>query len=347
MTDQNHDSFEDLARPVETQQPRPSFARNLRTRLAAELGIAERTAAIDLPERKPMPTTQTSPVLATAVTPYLTAHDGPAALDWYAEAFGAVESFRVVGDDGTLGHAEFTIGDARFMLSDEHPAIGVVSPTTLGGTSLSLHLTVGDVDGLFTRAVTAGATSMQEPADQPHGARHGTIVDPFGHRWMLSQQLEELTVDEYAERAEGSGYQVEGAHRSYRDGIWAVVGYNDPFGGIRFLVDVLGFEEYVVVTTPDDPLTIVHSELRWPDGGIVQVAGYAGDNPFVRQPGEQALYVVTPDPWSVWARCQTAEVEVMRTPEEPHYDPGAMGFTVKDPEGNIWSFGSYAGGSTG
>ena len=102
-----------------------------------------------------------------------------------------------------------------------------------------------------------------------------------------------------------------------------------------------------MVTAPDDPARIVHSELRWPDGGIVQVAGWEEGNPFLHPPGEESLYVITPDPWSVWERCQAAGGEVMRPPEEPHYDPGGMGFTVKDPDGNIWSFGSYAGGSTG
>ncbi|MGK2929102.1 MAG: VOC family protein [Acidimicrobiales bacterium] len=344
MTDQHRDPFEDLARPVEARQPRPSFARDLRTRLAAELGIDERTATIDLPERKPMPTTQTSPVLATAVTPYLTARDGSAALDWYGEAFGAVESFRVVGDDGTLGHAEFTIGDARFMLSDEHPAIGVVSPTTLGGTPISLHLTVGDVDGLFTRAVTAGATSMQEPADQPHGARHGTIVDPFGHRWMLSQQLEELGIGDYAQRAEGSGYRVEAARpRPHgHGGIWAGVSYRDALAGIRFLVDVFGFEEQLVVTG-DDGTTVVHSQIQWPEGGIIQAGTYEPDNEFMQAPGAQSVYVITADPQSVWGRCQAAGVEVVREPESPDYDPEGMGFSVRDPEGNIFSFGTYAG----
>ena len=204
------DPFDTLASPVEPQQPRPSFARSLRARLldALDLDAADVAAPIDLPGRKPMSPATTTPT-ATAVIPYLTASDAVGALAWYTQAFGAEEQFRVVGPDGQLGHAEFRIGDAVFYLSDEHPAMGVVSPTTLGGTPYALHLTVTDVDAMFERAAAAGATVQREPEDQPHGARHGTLVDPFGHRWMLSQQLEDLTVEQYAERAEGSGFRVE------------------------------------------------------------------------------------------------------------------------------------------
>ena len=354
---QHHDPFEDLALPLEAQQPRPRFARELRGRLAEALGLdpTEAIPTVQLPGRRTMTTTTptttgvTAPT-ATGVTPYLTASDAVAALDWYAEAFGAVESFRVVGDDGRLGHAEFAIGDAVFMLSDEYPEMGVKSPTTLGGTPTAMHLSVTDVDALFARAVAAGAVAQGEPADQPHGARHGTLLDPFGHRWMLSQPLEAFDLETYAERTAGSAYTVTPAAGTAGTaptvgGIWGVVSYRDALAGIRFLVDVFGFEDEVVVVG-DDGTTVVHSELRWPYGGIVQAASYEPGNPFVQEPGSPGgLYVITPDPHSVWERCQAAGLEVIRPPESPHYDPEGMGFSVRDPEGNAWSFGSYAGGA--
>jgi len=345
------DPFDALAVPVEPQVPRPGFARALRARLvdALDLDPLTTTPTIDLPGRKPM-TTVASPPLGT--TPYLTVHDGAAAISWYVTAFGAVEAFRVVGDDGLLGHAELSVGTARFMLSDEHPAIGVVSPRTLGGTATAVHLEVADVDATFDRAVAAGATALRAPEDQPHGSRHGTLVDPFGHRWMLSQRLEEVAVDEYARRSEGSGYRVEQAPgratrggQPYVDGIWTSVSYRDVDAGIRFVTEVLGFEELVLVR--DEAGDIVHSEYRWPEGGIVQVAGVVEGNPFLPAPGTAGFYVVTADPDAVWARCQAAGVEVLREPSEPHYDPGGMGFSIRDPEGNTWSFGTYAGGATG
>lgn len=291
-----------------------------------------------------------TPPIASEVTPYLAVSDGTAALEWYGRAFGAEEQFRVVGDDGRLGHAEFTIGAARFMLSDEYPEIGVASPTTLGGAGAALHLSVSDVDTLFARAVDAGATTLSAPADQPHGARHGTLLDPFGHRWMLSQQLEEFDVNTYRDRSEGSGFEVVGAgpdeaitvadRPGTGGGIWAGAFYEDALAGIRFLVDVLGFEEQLVVTGPDER-TVVHSQLRWPEGGVVQAGTYDPANEFSRPPGSQALYVVTADPHAVWERCRAAGVTVVREPEAPDYDPGGMGFAIRDPEQNIWSFGSY------
>jgi PhnB protein len=352
------DPFEALRIPYEPRAPREEFARRLRARVVAALGLddGDSIPTITLPERSPtMPATnvRTTPTAtATEVTPYLTVADGAAALEWYADAFGAVEQFRVVGDDGRLGHAEFTIGDARFMVSDEYPEIGVRSPGSLGGTAVALHLSVTAVDALFERAVAAGATSLRPPADQPHGARHGVLVDPYGHRWMLSQPLETFDLDTYRQRSEGSGYRVvpsatsgfeqlpASAHRRGRGAIWAAVFYRDAPAGIRFLVDVFGFEEQLVVTGRDNR-TVVHSELRWPEGGIVQAGTYDAANVYALAPGQQSLYVVTADPSSVWERSQAAGLDVVRPPESPDYDPGGLTFAVRDPEGNVWSFGSY------
>lgn len=354
-----HDPFDDLAMPIERQEPRPSFARALRARLLERLGLDDDPPTVQLPERKPtMSTTTPAPTTTHAViTPYLTSADAAAAIDWYRDAFGAVEAFRVVSDDGVVGHAEITIAGARFMLSDEHPDLGVQSPRSLGGPSAAFHLDVDDVDALFDRAVAAGATVLQEPADQPHGARHGTLLDPDGHRWMLSQQLEQLSVDDYAARASGSGYEVrtpeeeipgvtEGEQITAADrpgtggGIWAGVFYDDALAGIRFLVDTFGFEEQLVVVG-DDGRTVVHSQLRWPEGGIVQAGTYDPDNPFTHEPGEQSLYVVTADPRPIWERSQATGLEVVRPPESPDHDPGGLSFSVRDPEGNIWTFGTY------
>lgn len=122
------------------------------------------------------------------LTPYITVHDGLEALYWYSKAFGATETVRYVGDDGRLGHAEFVFAGARIMLSDAYPEIGVVAANSYEGSSCTLHVEVTNCDSLHDRAVAAGATSSMSPTDQPHGARSATIIDPFGHRWMLSQQ---------------------------------------------------------------------------------------------------------------------------------------------------------------
>jgi PhnB protein len=356
------DPFDALSSPVEPQAPRPAFARTLRARVASELGLdpSDHPPTVELPRRsptmssasatRPAPRPGAAEIGAARAVPYLTVLGAPGALDWYQEVFAAVEQLRVVGDDGRVGHAGFTIGGAEFMLSDEHPEIGVRSPESLGGTSFAIHLTVADVDAVFARAVAAGATALMEPADQPHGARHGALVDPFGHRWMVSQDIEAVSVADYAERSHGSGYEVVGTgpdetvvaadRPGSGGGIWAAAFYSDALAGIRQLVEVFGFEEQIVVVG-DDGTTVVHSQLRWPEGGVVQAGTYDPDNIYSHAPGDQSLYLVTADPQAVWERCRAAGLEVVQAPYEPDHDPGGMGFTVRDLEGNIWSVGSY------
>lgn len=346
------DPFDALALPIEAVEPSREFTRGLRARLVAELGL-DAVPTLDMTRRIPMTSTTTDPDQIVSdtgnrgtATPYLAVRGGVAALAWYADAFGAVETFRVVGDDGRLGHAELDIDGARIMLSDEYPEIGVHSPSALGGTSVTVHLTVVDVDATFERAVATGAAVTSPPADQTHGSRHGTLIDPYGHRWMLSQPLEDVGLETYADRASGSGFSVSTASPGRAEsGIWAGLFYRDAPAGLRFLVDVLGFEEQSLHVDPDDPRIVTHCELRWPEGGVVQVGTYADGNPFMQAPGDQSIYVVTRDPSSVWERCVAAEVDVVRTPEEPDYHPGGLVFAIRDPEGNIVSFGDYAGGA--
>ena len=130
MTDAS-DAFDALYQPTEPVEPAADFARLLRAQLESDLGLS---ATISLPERSPAMTTSTELETRPAVqpvVPYLCVHDGVGALVWYADALGAVETNRWVGDDGRLGHSEFTIGGIAFFLSDEFPEIGVVSPRTL------------------------------------------------------------------------------------------------------------------------------------------------------------------------------------------------------------------------
>ena len=191
----SRDPFASLRRPVVPLAPDPAFAAQLKARLHAELGRSlVPTPARPRPERTPIMSNTTLDAPPTpAVIPYLSVHDAAAAITFYVEAFGAIETLRFVGDDGRVGHAELTIGGARFNLADEYPEIGFNSPRSLEGTSVGLMLDVVDTDEVFERAVSRGATGQRPPADQTHGHRTATIIDPFGHRWMLSQALEQLT----------------------------------------------------------------------------------------------------------------------------------------------------------
>jgi PhnB protein len=120
----------------------------------------------------------------TSATVYLTVDDGAAALDFYGRAFGAVATMRM--DDGSkLAHATLSIGDAVVMVSDEYPAVGAVSPATLGGSTSAVVLEVEDPDAVFATAVAAGARADRPVAVDGGGARSGWLTDPFGHRWNI------------------------------------------------------------------------------------------------------------------------------------------------------------------
>lgn len=137
------------------------------------------------------------------ITPYITVHDGDAAMRWYADALGATETVRYVGDDGRLGHAQFVVSGATVMLSDAYPEMDVVAATSQPGSSHALHLEVDHCDQIHDQGVANGAVSLQPPTDQPHGARQCTIMDPFGHRWMLSQTVSTPEAAEIAEAMDG------------------------------------------------------------------------------------------------------------------------------------------------
>jgi len=146
----------------------------------------------------------------TKLIPYLCCKDASAAIDFYVNALGAEEAFRMAGGDGSIGHATLTLGGETFYLSDEWPEGRVFSPETLGGTPVTLHLEVGDVDAAFEQAVGAGATSEREPTDQFYGDRNAVVRDPFGHRWMLSSRIEEVSTEEMNRRAAAEGYATSG-----------------------------------------------------------------------------------------------------------------------------------------
>ena len=136
------------------------------------------------------------------VSPYLIVAGAARALDFYKQAFGATELFRHNGPDGKVGHAEVKIGDTVVMIADEHPDFGAHAPAKFGGSPVSLHLYVEDVDAVADRAVKAGAKITRPVADQFYGDRLGTLEDPFGHTWHVSTHIEDVPKDEMSRRAE-------------------------------------------------------------------------------------------------------------------------------------------------
>jgi PhnB protein len=135
------------------------------------------------------------------ITPQLVVNGVGDAIVWYTKALGANELLRNVAPDGIrIMHAELLLGDSRFFVVDEF-AESMIAPSTLGGTTITLHLYVRDVDTLFDRAVAAGATVLMPVADQFWGDRYGILKDPFGHRWSIASRIEDLSPTRLQERA--------------------------------------------------------------------------------------------------------------------------------------------------
>ncbi len=134
-----------------------------------------------------------------AVIPHLVVDDAAAAIDFYVKAFDAVEMGRVPGPDGRLVHAAVQINGSMVMLNDDFPEMSggkSMTPKALGGTPVTIHLTVTDVDTKFQRALDAGATVVMPLDDQFWGDRYGMVADPFGHNWSLGQPVREVSMEE-------------------------------------------------------------------------------------------------------------------------------------------------------
>jgi len=138
-------------------------------------------------------------VVEPALSPHLTVDDAAAAIDFYVKAFGAVELGRLAGPGGKLIHGAVQIDGSTVMLADDFPEMSdgkSMTPKALGGTPVTIHLTVTDVDDRFQRALDAGATEVMPLEDQFWGDRYGLLEDPFGHRWSMGQPVREVSYSE-------------------------------------------------------------------------------------------------------------------------------------------------------
>ena len=132
-----------------------------------------------------------------SLSAYLAVKGAREAIDFYKEAFGAVEMYALVDpSDGRIGHAELQFGDSTVMLSDEYPDFGALSPDTLGGSPVKLHISVDDVDTMFARALELGCTEVRPVRDQFFGDRTGTLVDPFGYTWSLATKVRDVSPED-------------------------------------------------------------------------------------------------------------------------------------------------------
>ncbi|MFF4391935.1 MULTISPECIES: VOC family protein [unclassified Streptomyces] len=136
------------------------------------------------------------------VTPYLCIDGAAAAIDFYGSVLGVRERMRMAAPGGKIGHAELELGSSVIMLADEYPDIGFRSPKSVGGTPVTLHVYVEDVDAVFAKALALGATELRPIKDEFYGDRTGQFEDPFGHRWNIATHIEDVPPDEMEKRSE-------------------------------------------------------------------------------------------------------------------------------------------------
>lgn len=195
----SHDPLTVLNGIDQPVSPDPAFAARLRARLESALTLPERTQGVDMSgtetaiaELNEPPAAMASP--RSAVVPYLTVPDARAAIAWYVDALGAVEIGEpIVMDDGRIGHAELELAGGVLYLADEYPEIGLKAPS-VQANSVSLMLSVPDTDAALERARILGAQVQREPYEN-YGTRNAAIIDPSGHRWMLSGPATGATVE--------------------------------------------------------------------------------------------------------------------------------------------------------
>ncbi len=275
--------FQALRAPEIAIEPEPEFRASLRRRIHAAAGRPEPTTGVTA-----MSTTAAAATARTfqapglhTLTPYLIVDDGPRALEWYQSVLDAtLDGDPIIMDDGRLGHAELRIGDATLMVADEFPEMSLLSPNARGGSSVSLMVYVPDVDATFARAVEAGATVDRDVGDQEHGSRNGTVVDPFGHRWMISTWIGTVEPSRTVDPGSAEGGDDTAPASTQAADLWNEVGYyvlniGDLDRGMTFFGGLFDWQFGEAGTSPDGERS-VHVESGKVPFGLVE-----GDRPFV------------------------------------------------------------------
>jgi PhnB protein len=295
-------------------------------------------AHVEASRRAAKPVSPVRPGFHTA-NAQLTVSGGIEAIEFYKRAFGAVEreSMRFASPDGTLSHAELTIGDSGVMLQTESEEYHRRSPATLGGTPVKIHLYVENADALAAQAVAAGAKLLRPVQDQFYGDRSGQIEDPFGHVWIVSTHIEDVTNEEIERRSaafmQGTAASPAAttARSSIREGFSSIT----PYLAVRRAVELMDFLKEVLGATelmraPGPSGGIMHAEVRI--GNSMVMLGGSPDMPYPETPG--ALHTYVGDVDAVYERALAAGASSIHGPQDMDY--GERGASVKDAFGNHW-----------
>ena len=282
-------------------------------------------------------------------TAYLIVNGAARALEFYKQAFGAVETMRLTGPGERIGHAEIRIGNSTIMLADEFPDFGAISAQTLGGSPVKIHLQVDDVDAMAARAIAAGAKVLRPVQDQFYGERSGQFADPFGLTWVITTRTETLTSEEIQRRFEKLTQNVAAPPAEepnwtlpvpyIRKGFRTLTPYLLVPGAahlINFYKQAFGAEEIFRVPRPGSDL-IMHAEVRIA-GSMVELAD--ANEEFKPRASTNVLYV--PDVDAAFQRALDAGATSLSAPMDQPY--GDRQGTVKDPGGNSWHITTYGSG---
>jgi PhnB protein len=265
----------------------------------------------DLERKASMAAAAVNPIPAGfhSITPYLIVEGADRFLEFLRQAFGAEQKLRVPKPDGSIMHAEVRIGDSPVELADandQYPA----RPT-------AIHLYVNDADAVYRRAIEAGATSTQEPVDQPYGDREAGVKDPCGNYWYIAT------------------HRMAGAGRFIPEGLSNVTIYLHPTstaGFIEFLKRAFNAEESARHESPKG--TVVHAKIRIGDS-ILEMGEAHG--PYQPMPTVIHYYVADAD--TVYAQAlQAGATSVSAPADQPYGDRSAH---VKDPSGNSWFIATH------
>jgi len=259
--------------------------------------------------------------------------DASAAIDFYREAFGAKELMRLVEPGGKIGHAEIQIGDAIISLSDEYPDYGSLSPQSIGGSPVKLHLDVEDVDAFAQRAVAAGATITRPIQDQFYGDRLGQLTDPFGYTWMVSTHIKDVPLDElqkgvdaFAEEEAKKAEQSKKKGR--REGFHSVT----PYLTVQKAAELVDFVKTAFDAVESFRTTGsaggMHCEVKIGDS-MVMIGGGTGIPEW-----PTAIHLYVPDVDATYARAVAAGATSLLEPSDQPY--GERSAAVQDPTGNRW-----------
>lgn len=284
------------------------------------------------------------------VTAHLCVRDAAGAIEFYKRALGATELGRLVVPGGKIGHAEIQIGDSRIMLTDEFPEYGNRSPESIGGSPVIVHLYVEDVDALARQAVAAGAKVLIPVADRFYGDRSGRIADPFGHVWIISSHIEDVSAEEIEKRTEAfAKQQAEAAAKKdeqtkpakalagARGGFHTVTPYLTAQQApelLEFVKQAFGAEELLRTTGSAGGM---HAEVRIVDSMVM----IGGGGAWRGTPMITALHLYVPDTDAVYKRALELGATSIHEPMDQPYGERSAG--VKDLAGNWWYVATHFG----